>query len=130
MKKIKQTWQPIRPTKPHKMVDKWTKIASIRANSNLPIPFKCPKATFITIGEIEQDHYDGVPTGDVEIVFCKKERIPNPIYKNQFEIYEKNLITYKEQLKEWESYQKELKVKQAENRKKLYRKLKKEFESK
>lgn len=81
--------------------------------------------------EVEKDWYDNSVNG-IKIIFAHKHEVPNPRYKEQLAHYEEALADYKVRHKEWKHWKKiwdeEHTTKQKEDRRKMYKELKKEFE--
>lgn len=121
--------------KPKKTIEQYSKIGDVYIasyNDKVPITSLPNSATHVSV-KYHWDSYSDSPEG-VEMTFWIAKEVENKDYEKQLVNYENKLSEYKKQLDEWEKdkdqWEKEQEVENQSKRRKMYEKLKKEFEGK
>ena len=91
----------------------------------IDIPLNCDSILIETLGDLDN--------ASINISFCKKKEVPNPDYEKQLSAYQKELLTYQSKMTEWEKlkqqYDEDQSRESLDSRKRLYLKLKEEFDN-
>jgi hypothetical protein len=127
---------PYQPTKPQEEFLNWKCVATVEVTSySYPsldeVLEKLKQAGATNIRALAKTDCEGY-VETISLEGCVQVTDPNPNYKAQVELYNKNMLEYKKQLGEWKEYKKEHDEYEAkrnyDHKLKLFKKLKKEFE--
>lgn len=117
--------KPPTPTKPKKHINSYEEVARIEIGNHLreDLPEEAKLADGIYV-----DMIDSYGDCSVILTFFKNKEIENPCYKENIITYNQKMKEYRNRKIEWEKYKKLYDEEIKEERKQMYKKLKKEFE--